>query len=113
MPPEAVEDQPHSHNIILEIALETGIPGLYLFLWIHLLLLKYLHIAFKNCKDELSRKFLVGYTLFLIAFFVNGMVDFISRYRLGLLLWFFSSIMVWISQASSENDKILKDGESN
>ena len=99
IPEEAVENrQPHSHNILLEIALETGLPGLFLFLWLHLLILKYLLNAFKNSKNEFYNKFLLGYSLFLIAFFMNGMVDFISRFRLGLLFWFLSSIMVLISK---------------
>ncbi|MBU1626565.1 O-antigen ligase family protein [bacterium] len=102
MLPQATEIQPHSHNIFLEIALETGLPGLFLFLWVHIFILKYLLKAFKNCKNAFYNKFLLGYSLFLIAFFVNGMVDFISRYRLGLLFWFFTSIMVGISRKVEE-----------
>jgi len=98
IPPGAIEDQQsHSHNVILEVALETGIVGLFLFLWLHLSLLKYLFFAMKIKESGLSKRFLVGYALFFLTFSMNGLVDFISRNRLGLLFWFLTSIMVGIA----------------
>jgi putative inorganic carbon (hco3(-)) transporter len=98
MLPRAKEIQSHSHNIILETALETGFVGLFLFFWLHFVLILYLVKAFKNARSEFRNKFLLGYTLFFISFFINGLVEFNSRNRLGLLFWFFTAIMVGLTK---------------
>jgi O-antigen ligase len=85
---------PHAvHNIFLQIASETGIFGLAIFLWL------ISAIIFESMAYIISNKGLMTYTVIgmvagIIAFLVHGMVDSASLgNKLLMFIWFYAGMI--------------------
>ena len=83
----ADEFVPHAHNLVLEYAIELGVPGLAAFGAL-------LYAFFMQCaraaraEDQLVRWTGVGLALGVVGFLVYGLVDAIAPgARAGIVLW--------------------------
>ena len=93
----------HAHNTFLDIAVQTGVQGLFLFCFLLYRLLKYCHEV-----GSLEKKTLMGYVslatfLMIITFFARNFSDDFFIDDSALLFWFLSGIVFAIG--NGELDK--------
>lgn len=90
----------HAHNIYLHIAVEHGIPSLFLFLWIVVIIWKRIwslrSIVFLDSYFWRMGTFLGGCG-FLISALIYGLADNILHQRTVLLFWFIIGILFSIT----------------
>lgn len=108
--PPDVQDIPfHAHNIYLHIAVEQGIPSLFLFLWVVGLFWKRIWAIRSNTDNEgyfWRMGAFIGGSGFLISTLVYGTVDYIFHHRSLLLFWFIIGIIFYLEQHKDEiNEK--------
>ncbi len=83
-----IEAAPHSHNLFLQIVVETGIFSLFAFL-IFLFLYSQCTLSFcKNAYSSSNKTLSLGFFAGMVAFLVQGMTDYVwYNYRIFLLFW--------------------------
>ena len=111
--PPNLQDVPyHAHNIYLHIAVEQGIPSLFLFLWMIMIIWKRIW-AIRSIRD-IKADFggigaFIGGSGFLISVLVYGLADYIFHHRTLLLFWFILGIIYYIQIHKEEiNEKRLE-----
>ncbi|MBQ3064953.1 MAG: O-antigen ligase family protein [Clostridia bacterium] len=107
-----IEQAPHSHNLYLQILVETGILGLLVFL-VFLIVFAKLHFSYYIKPFPSPRKYLAA-SLFcgILAVLAQGMTDYIwYNYRVFLVFWLLLalSIAVYRVTESENRPKILKN----
>ncbi len=83
-----IEAAPHSHNLFLQIVVETGIFSLIAFL-IFLFLYTQCSLAFcKNACAPANKTICLGIFAGIVAFLIQGLTDYVwYNYRIFLLFW--------------------------
>jgi putative inorganic carbon (HCO3(-)) transporter len=77
----------HSHNLLLQIALDLGLPGLVAFLWLLASFGLTVTRAYRQCSDQDLRALLLGLTAGVLAFFASGVIDTIWTAKPVVILW--------------------------
>ncbi len=98
-PPDLSDVPYHAHNIYLHIAVEHGIPSLFLFLWMIGLIWKRIWAIRSTMDIEglfWNMGAFIGGSGFLISVLVYGTVDYIFHHRSLLLFWFIIGIIYYI-----------------
>ncbi len=84
---------PHSHNLFLQVWVETGIGGIVSFLLVLLLWFKQICRGHKITNDKNIKTVLVALGASVCAFMVQGMFDnCFYNYRVFMLFWFVLSL---------------------
>ncbi len=96
---------PHSHNLFLQVWVETGIGGLLGFLLILIAWFKQLCFGHKTTQDKKLKTMLVAIGSAVFAFMVQGMFDnCFYNYRVFMIFWFMLSL-------GAAGVNIAKDGK--
>lgn len=78
----------HSHNVYIQLALETGIFGLALFLLLLLVFFKMILVTFKKTEDSFVSAFMIAAAAGMSGYLVQGLVDYIwYNNRVTLTFW--------------------------
>ena len=93
----------HAHNTFLNLAIQTGLQGLFLFCFLLYRMLKYCREREKSVGSPLIRYFSLGTFLMVITFFVRNLSDDFFNDDSALLFWFLSGIVFAIG--NGELDK--------
>lgn len=102
----------HAHNIYLNIAVEHGIPSLFLFLWI--LTMTCRRVWRLRSTIDFQRSYwgiamFIGSSGFMISGLIYGLADNILHQRTVLLFWFIIGMIFYIQiQQEQENEKKLE-----
>lgn len=92
------------HNILLETALHTGLPGLVLFLWLMVILGRTLIEGFRRATDAYARAFLFGAGVGLIGLGVRLQFDQTLVGTLAVQFW----VLVALAMTACDSPKPLK-----
>ena len=93
---------PHSHNLFLQIACDSGICGIVVFVLMLISMLRVLATAVKNEADRDSRILQTSFIASLAAFLVQSATDYsFYNYRVMLMFWGFIGLSVLVSRRSS------------
>ena len=84
----------HAHNIYLHIAVEQGIPSLFVFLWIVAIICRQVFVMRKT-NDLWKMGTFIGASGFLISALVYGLADNILHQRTVLLFYFILGIIFY------------------
>ncbi len=84
----------HAHNIYLHIAVEQGIPSLFLFFWLVAIICRQV-FAMRQTDDLWRMGTFIGASGFLISALVYGLADNILHQRTVLLFWFIIGIIFY------------------
>ena len=98
-PPEQYNIPYHAHNIYLHIAVEHGIPSLFLFLWMLVIIWRRvfaIRSAVDTENDFWRMGAFIGGSGFLISALIYGLADNILHQRTVLLFWFIIGIIFYI-----------------
>jgi O-antigen ligase len=77
----------HAHNTFLDIALQTGVQGLFIFAFLLYKLLRIFHEGAKPGEKTLTRVFLLGSFWMVLVFFVRNLSDDFFVDDSALLFW--------------------------
>jgi len=88
----------HAHNTFLDIALQTGVQGLFIFLFLLYKFLRIFHAGAKAGEDSLGRLFLLGSFWMVIVFFVRNLSDDFFVDDSALLFWLLAGAGVAITK---------------
>jgi len=101
--PEGLRENPDQcHNTYLQIALEMGIPALFVFLWIVSLLFWMILrtrkiIASENTTSTVHKTwdtgFIIGISASIIAYLIHGFTDNVLQRRALLIFWFIAGLL--------------------
>ncbi len=80
----------HAHNTFLNLALQTGVQGLVLFLFIVYKLLKSLYRSAEEEKEPLPKGFLLATFFMVVSFFLRNLTDDFFVDDAALLFWLLS-----------------------
>jgi len=84
---------PHSHNLFLQVFVETGIFGLLVFLVLLLTFFRSLMRLYAKTRNKKTRAFLAAFTAAAVAFLIQGMFDYVFyNYRVMLTFFIFMGI---------------------
>ncbi|KPL12004.1 hypothetical protein AMJ85_02300 [candidate division BRC1 bacterium SM23_51] len=88
------QDTPHAHNNLLEIAVESGLAALVLFVAFTGALVAQVLRAWRATKRQTKPRFVVaGFFGLLISVTVYGLSNYSLRYTIGMLLWICFALM--------------------
>ena len=79
--------EPHAHNLFLQVALDLGLPGLMAFLWLIIAAMVMAARAYRLTADRDGRALIVGLVAGLLAYLGAGLIDCPWASKPGLLLW--------------------------
>lgn len=83
-----IETAPHSHNLFLQITLETGVIGLLIFLAFLFFFAQHMITGFKNAKTPQDRIIPAAGFCGIFGVLVQGMTDYVwYNYRVFLIFW--------------------------
>ncbi len=101
-----IEAAPHSHNLFLQITVETGIFSLIAFL-VFLFFYTQCSLGFcKNAYAPANRKICLGIYTGVIAFLVQGLTDYVwYNYRIFLLFWLILGLGIAHIQTASDTEE--------
>ena len=101
-----IEAAPHSHNLFLQITVETGIWSLVAFL---IFIFFYTQCSLGFCKNAYAisnRRICIGIYTGVIAFLVQGMTDYVwYNYRVFLLFWLILGLGIAHIQTASATEE--------
>lgn len=105
-----IESAPHSHNLYLQILVETGIFGLVLFLIFLFTFARHIFTFYAKPLPEKSRLYTAALFCGLLAVLAQGMTDYIwYNYRVYLVFWLLVGLTVASVRTSlSENRNTLQ-----
>ena len=83
----------HAHNTFLNLAIQTGLQGLFLFCFLLYRMLKYCRERERSGGSSVIRYFSLGTFLMIITFFVRNLSDDFFIDDSALLFWFLSGIV--------------------
>ena len=94
-------DIPHVHNILLQIAIDLGIPGLIAFVAMLTSLFLLLYEAVQLAEDSHSRSLAIGLFCGLVVYLVHGLFDSITAMsiKVGPIVWILMGLAtgLWLS----------------
>ena len=93
----------HSHNLLLQIALDLGLPGLVAFLWLLASFGLTVTRAYRQCSDQNLRALLLGLAAGVLAFFASGVIDTIWTAKPVVILWGLLGMAAAILKFGNEN----------
>jgi len=80
---------PHSHNLFLQVWVETGISGIVTFLGILILWYKQMCFGHNRTKDKTMKTIMVAIAAGVFGFLIQGMFDnCFYNYRVTMVFWF-------------------------
>ena len=80
---------PHSHNLFLQVWVETGLAGIMTFLMILILWFKQLCFGHNRTKDKKLRNIMIALAAGVCGFLLQGMFDnCFYNYRVVMVFWF-------------------------
>ncbi|MBZ0169621.1 membrane protein [Candidatus Methylomirabilis lanthanidiphila] len=94
-----VKEAPHPHNLFVEVALGTGIPGLILLLWIFFAVLKVTWGGVARAADPFGRAALLGLGMAVVGIIVSNLFDHIFAGGMAHLFWVLMALAVAIDAA--------------
>jgi len=112
-----IESAPHAHNLYLQTAIELGLPGLLVLIFIMILFARcafsfFVQSAYSAKYDDTSKKLrLLGAAAFCgtIAVAAQGMTDYIwYNYRIFLIFW----LLIGFTAAARRTYKSIEDSQS-
>lgn len=80
--------EPHAHQLLLQIALDLGVPGLLAFLWLLLNLSLVAFRAYRRCQNAQQRAILLGTLGSIASYIASGFLDTIWAAKPAVLFWF-------------------------
>jgi len=84
---------PHSHNLFLQVFVETGIFGLIVFLVLLVTFFRTLMRLYAKTRNKKTKAFLAGFIAAACAFLIQGMFDYVFyNYRVMLTYFMFMGI---------------------
>jgi putative inorganic carbon (HCO3(-)) transporter len=84
----------HAHNNYLEVAAETGLFGLLVFVALNVLLFVQIFRAWRMTERQTKPRFVVaGFFGLLVAINMYGMSNYSLRYTIGMLVWICFALM--------------------
>ena len=98
----------HAHNTFLNVAIQTGLQGLFLFCFLLYRLLKYCLERGKSGGFPLTRYYSLATFLMIITFFVRNLSDDFFIDDSALLFWALCG-MIFSLKSGIENRKLAKD----
>ncbi|MBR5871804.1 MAG: O-antigen ligase family protein [Clostridia bacterium] len=109
----AIEAAPHSHNLYLQILVETGILGLFLFMVFLLIFVRYNFTFFTKYLPQKTRLFCAALFCGILAVLAQGMTDYIwYNYRVYLIFWLLIGLTVATARtAQAENRDAIPQNE--
>ncbi|MCI8590667.1 MAG: hypothetical protein HFE77_08195 [Clostridiales bacterium] len=103
-----IEIAPHAHNLFLQTAIETGLPGLMVLLIIIVLFVQSAFTFYKKCKNgEMKRGKLLSLAGFsgIMGVLLQGMTDYIwYNYRVFLMFWVVIGLTAAVQRVALETD---------
>ncbi len=101
-----IEAAPHSHNLFLQITVETGLLSLIAFLIFLFFYTQYSLGFSKNAYSPSNRKLCLGIYSGILAFLVQGMTDYVwYNYRIFLLFWLILGLGIAHIQTASDTEE--------
>ena len=83
-----IEDAPHSHNLFLQITLELGLIGLFIFLALLFFFAQYICTVLKKAPNAGGRIIPAAGFCGILGVLVHGMTDYVwYNYRVFLMFW--------------------------
>ncbi len=106
-----IETAPHSHNLYLQVLVETGIFGFLTFVSVVLLFLTKV-FSFLKKNNSLNKKIIIGsLTCGIIAFLVQGFTDYVwYNYRVFGMFWII--VAMCVALVNSYSNEIIENTES-
>lgn len=71
----AIGPEPHAHNLYLQTALDFGLPGLFLFLWLVTAWFSSLRRSYAEAQSDNERLLLAGLAACLVSYLAHGFLD--------------------------------------
>lgn len=96
------------------IALEMGIPGLILYLWLFIIIIRYGLRTFRTLSDPFLKHLAIGITTFVILiFFCQMFGPLMQTFPAGdLYFWFFVGLLLKLKQVEKEENPLAKSKSS-
>ncbi len=94
----------HAHNIYLHIAVEHGIPSLFLFIWMLVLIWRELFLMRQATGFSGLGRF-IGTSGFLISALIYGLADNVLHHRSLLIFWFILGLLFYSEYTERNNEK--------
>ncbi len=99
-----------AHNILLELALLVGLPGMIAFVWLAVRLGRTVVAAFRRSEEALARSFLLGMSLSMIGLGVRLQFDQMLVGTVALQFWVMAGIAILASKSSESVPHAARDG---
>lgn len=94
-----VKEASHPHNLFVEVALGTGIPGLILLLWIFVAVLRVTWGRLAGVVDPFGRAALLGLGMAAVGIIVSNLFDHIFAGGMAHLFWVLMALAVGVDAA--------------
>jgi O-antigen ligase len=96
---------PHAHNNFLNVAVESGMLGLGIFLWLLIIILKSGVTIFKRVEDGYFKGISLGFLGGFMAFIVGGLTEYNFGHSQVAMLFYFLLGMVMVIPRIVESNK--------
>jgi len=100
----------HTHNIFIEVALEIGIPGLIIFVWLLYSLVRSLIKGMRSMGD-FRKSLLTSLFITLTGFLVRNQFDYIYIDDTALIFWFLMGMGMAMVVKDGQGLKTIKGGQ--
>lgn len=88
------QNTPHAHNNFLQIAAESGLVALALFLAFMGMLVAQVFRAWRDSERQTKRRFVIaGFFALLVSITIYGLTNYSLRYTIGMLIWVCFALM--------------------
>jgi O-antigen ligase len=92
--PEGLRENPDQcHNTYLQLALEMGIPALFIFVLIVALIFGMIFRLRQTVHKIWDKGFVIGISASMIAYLIHGLTDNMLQRRALLLFWFIAGLL--------------------
>ncbi len=109
----AIESAPHSHNLYLQILVETGIFGLLLFLLFLFTYAKHTFTIYQKPTQGSKRTYMAAAFCGTLAILAQGMTDYIwYNYRVYLMFWLMIGVTVAIGKTAAADNRVMEKPSS-
>ncbi len=99
-PPNQYNIPYHSHNIYLHIAVEHGIPSLFVFVWMLVIICRQV-LAMRKANDFWGMGIFIGGSGSLLSALVYGLADNVLHHRSLLIFWFIVGLIFVVPRDGS------------
>ncbi|MFH0855148.1 MAG: O-antigen ligase family protein [Candidatus Omnitrophota bacterium] len=99
-------DTIYSHNIYLQMAGETGLLGLFSFLWFLFVVFKQAMRSFRKLDDPYLKAAAISLVACIIGFLVNGLTETSLYYaRVSMVFWYLIGVSLALGRLSVSHEK--------